>query len=165
MAQDYGKLINLNRLELYDDLLKQELANHIATHGTNSVYGHVKVDNGVSASSDNPVSSSAIYQELAGKASTNHEHSDLYYDKDTIDDMFDEITEADATRVVLAAHELADPRNFSITGGGLAAPVTFDGTANVALNLQAVNCDIMMQDGGEWLVLDGSLTGYTQETN
>lgn len=144
MAQDYGKLISLSRLELYDDLIKQELANHIAAHATNTAYGHVMVDTALTENSANPVAASVIYRAIA----------------DVIDAIGD-----DSKRVVKAAHELADPRSFSITGGGVAPPTTFDGTANVALDLQAVNCDILMQDGGEWLVLDGSLTGYTQETN
>ena len=144
MAQDYGKLISLSRLELYDDLIKQELANHIATHATNAAYGHVIVDTVLTENSTNPVTAAVIYRAIA----------------DVIASIGD-----DSERVVLAAHQLADPRSFSITGGGVAPPVSFDGLANVALNLQAVNCDVLMQDGGEWLVLDGSLTGYIQETN
>lgn len=57
---------------------------------------------------------------------------------------------------VASATKLQNARNFSITGGATAAAVSFDGTADVALNVTAVNAVKLVLNAGDSLVLDGN---------
>lgn len=57
---------------------------------------------------------------------------------------------------VASATKLQNARNFSITGGATAAAVSFDGTADVALNITAVNAVKLVLNAGDSLVLDGN---------
>lgn len=57
---------------------------------------------------------------------------------------------------VASATKLQNARNFSITGGATAAAVSFDGTADVALNVTAVNAVKLVLNAGDTLVLDGN---------
>ncbi len=57
---------------------------------------------------------------------------------------------------VASATKLQTARNFSITGGATAAAVSFDGTADVALNVTAVNAVKLVLNAGDSLVLDGN---------
>ena len=51
------------------------------------------------------------------------------------------------------ATKLASSKNISITGGATAAAVAFDGSANVGLNVTAVNTDVLV-NGANTLILD-----------
>lgn len=68
---------------------------------------------------------------------------------------------SDINRTVGAAMRLDSTHKFSITGGGQTPAYDFNGTQDVAMNLTAVNCRILMQDTNDWLVLDGSLADYS----
>lgn len=57
---------------------------------------------------------------------------------------------------VASATKLQNARNFSITGGATAAAVSFNGTADVALNVTAVNAVKLVLNAGDSLVLDGN---------
>ena len=57
---------------------------------------------------------------------------------------------------VASATKLQTARNFSITGGATATAVSFNGTANVALNVTALNAVKLVVNTGDTLVLDGS---------
>ncbi|SCG87900.1 Uncharacterised protein [uncultured Clostridium sp.] len=57
---------------------------------------------------------------------------------------------------VASATKLQNARNFSITGGATAAAVRFNGTADVALNVTAVNAVKLVLNAGDSLVLDGN---------
>ena len=57
---------------------------------------------------------------------------------------------------VASATKLQNARNFSITGGATAAAVSFNGTADVALNVTAVNAVKLVLNAGDTLVLDGN---------
>lgn len=54
------------------------------------------------------------------------------------------------------ATTLAASKNFSITGVGSAAAVSFNGSSNVALNLTSVNCNGLVQTSGDTLVINGN---------
>lgn len=49
--------------------------------------------------------------------------------------------------------KLLNNRNFSITGGATAAPLSFDGTANVALNVTEISTDFL-HNGANTLILN-----------
>ena len=51
-----------------------------------------------------------------------------------------------------SAVKLSTARNFSITGGATAAAVSFDGSANVSLNVTSVNTDVLV-NGANTLIL------------
>ena len=57
---------------------------------------------------------------------------------------------------VASATKLQTARNFSITGGAIASAVSFNGTADVALNVTAVNAVKLVLNAGDTLVLDGN---------
>lgn len=57
---------------------------------------------------------------------------------------------------VASATKLQTARNFSITGGATASAVSFNGTADVALNVTAVNAVKLVLNAGDTLVLDGN---------
>lgn len=57
---------------------------------------------------------------------------------------------------VASATKLQNARNFSITGGATATAVSFNGTADVALNVTAVNAVKLVLNAGDTLVLDGN---------
>lgn len=97
MPSESTKMISLERLELYDDLIKGEIQEHAEKIADDQEAGHVVVDNSVTEMSENPVSSSAIYAQLAGKANTNHNHNDSYYTKSQVDDLVAGATISDAT--------------------------------------------------------------------
>lgn len=54
------------------------------------------------------------------------------------------------------ATKLKNARNFSISGGATAAAVSFDGSGDVSLNVTKVNANVLYQNSGDVLVLDGS---------
>ena len=56
-----------------------------------------------------------------------------------------------------SATKLANARNFSITGGVTAAAVSFNGTADVALNVTSVNAAKLTIAESDTLILDGSI--------
>lgn len=56
-----------------------------------------------------------------------------------------------------SATKLANVRNFSITGGATAAAVSFNGTADVALNVTSVNAAKLTIAESDTLILDGSI--------
>lgn len=56
-----------------------------------------------------------------------------------------------------SATKLATARNFSITGGATAAAVSFNGTADVSLNVTALNAAKLYINSSDTLVLDGSI--------
>lgn len=56
-----------------------------------------------------------------------------------------------------SATKLANARNFSITGGATAAAVSFNGTADVALNVTSVNAAKLTIAESDTLILDGSI--------
>lgn len=66
-------------------------------------------------------------------------------------------TIANATNATNAT-QLANSRNFSITGGATAAAVSFNGTQNVALNITNVSTSVLAVPSGDTLVLDGNFT-------
>lgn len=51
-----------------------------------------------------------------------------------------------------SAVKLSTARNFSITGGATAAAVSFDGSANVSLNVTSINTDVLV-NGSNTLIL------------
>lgn len=55
-----------------------------------------------------------------------------------------------------SATKLANARNFSITGGATASSVSFNGTADVALNVTAVNATALYVNDSDTLILDGN---------
>lgn len=66
-------------------------------------------------------------------------------------------TIANATNATNAT-QLANSRNFSITGGATAAAISFNGTQNVALNVTSVSTSVLAVPSGDTLVLDGNFT-------
>ena len=56
-----------------------------------------------------------------------------------------------------SATKLANARNVSITGGATAAAVSFNGTADVALNVTSVNAAKLILASSDTLILDGSI--------
>lgn len=56
-----------------------------------------------------------------------------------------------------SATKLATARNFSITGGATAAAVSFNGTANVALNVTSLDAAKLTLASSDTLILDGSI--------
>lgn len=56
-----------------------------------------------------------------------------------------------------SATKLANARNFSITGGATAAAVSFNGTADVSLNVTSLNAAKLALAEGDTLILDGSV--------
>lgn len=58
---------------------------------------------------------------------------------------------------VASATKLQTARNFSITGGATAAAVSFNGTADVSLNVTSLNAIKLTVASGDTLILDGSI--------
>lgn len=56
-----------------------------------------------------------------------------------------------------SATKLTNARNVSITGGATAAAVSFNGTADVALNVTSVNAAKLTLASSDTLILDGSI--------
>ena len=56
------------------------------------------------------------------------------------------------------ANELTTSHDISITGGATAAAVAFNGTADVALNVTAVNTNVLVQTAGDVLIIDGNFS-------
>ena len=56
-----------------------------------------------------------------------------------------------------SATKLQTARNFSITGGATAAAVSFNGTANVSLNVTSLNAAKLTIASSDTLILDGSI--------
>ena len=56
-----------------------------------------------------------------------------------------------------SATKLANARNFSITGAATAAAVSFNGTADVSLNVTSLNAAKLALAEGDTLILDGSV--------
>lgn len=56
------------------------------------------------------------------------------------------------------ANELATSRNISIKGGATAAAVSFNGSANVELDVTAVNTNVLTQTAGDILIIDGNFS-------
>ena len=56
-----------------------------------------------------------------------------------------------------SATQLQTARNFSITGGATAAAVSFNGTANVSLNVTSLNAAKLTIASSDTLILDGSI--------
>lgn len=62
---------------------------------------------------------------------------------------------ADSAKSVASAAKLTNARTFSITGGATASATSFDGTANVALNVTSVNAMNINIASGDTLILNG----------
>lgn len=62
-----------------------------------------------------------------------------------------------STGTISKANQLATARGFSITGGATASAVSFNGTANVALNVTSLNATSLNVASGDTLILDGSV--------
>ncbi|MEI3172714.1 MAG: hypothetical protein V8S76_01235 [Lachnospiraceae bacterium] len=58
---------------------------------------------------------------------------------------------------VASATKLQNARNFSITGGATAAAVSFNGTADVSLNVTSLNAIKLTVADSDTLILDGSI--------
>ena len=58
---------------------------------------------------------------------------------------------------VASATKLQTARNFSITGGATAAAVSFNGTADVSLNVTSLNAIKLTVADSDTLILDGSI--------
>lgn len=58
---------------------------------------------------------------------------------------------------VASATKLQSARNFSITGGATAAAVSFNGTADVSLNVTSLNAIKLTVADSDTLILDGSI--------
>lgn len=58
---------------------------------------------------------------------------------------------------VASATKLQNARNFSITGGATAAAVSFNGTADVSLNVTSLNAIKLIVADSDTLILDGSI--------
>ena len=56
-----------------------------------------------------------------------------------------------------SATKLANARNFSITGGATAAAISFNGTADVALNVTSLNAAKLTIASSDTLILDGTI--------
>lgn len=63
---------------------------------------------------------------------------------------------------VNSATKLQNVRNFSVTGAATAAAVSFDGTADVALNVTALNAVKLILNAGDTLVLNGNFGENTE---
>lgn len=61
-----------------------------------------------------------------------------------------------------SATKLQNARKFSVTGAATAAAVSFDGTADVALNVTAVNAVKLILNAGDTLVLNGNFGENTE---
>lgn len=56
-----------------------------------------------------------------------------------------------------SATKLATARNFSITGGATASAISFNGTADVALNVTSLNAAKLTIASSDTLILDGTI--------
>lgn len=159
MAEQHAGMINLERLELYDDLIKQEIQDHIDTMATNSTAGHVIVDNDLSASSTNPISSSAVLQGLSQKADLNHNHNDSYYTKQEVEQRILEasVSEQDMEAINTALSNKADLSAFNSHVNNQDVHVTAEDHAKlngIEVGAQANKIEHIQKNGTELTITD-----------
>ena len=184
MAEQQTGMINLERLELYDDLIKQEIQDHIDTVATSTTAGHVIVDDELSESSTNPISSSAVLQGLSQKANLVHNHNDSYYTKQEVEQRILEasVSEQDMEVINTALSNKADLSDFNDHVDNQDVHVTIEDHAKlngIEVGAQANKIEHIQKNGTELTITDKTVNitvpenvseltndlGYVTETN